>query len=100
MDKETKQMFELVLKKLEGIDQRQDRIEKRLVSMEERLMNVENRQDEMYNMQRGLEENVKVIMTQQEKMMYILTDIQGKLTKLTQEVDEHETVIRQIRAIK
>lgn len=32
--------------------------------------------------------------------MFTIADIQGKVTKLTEEVEEHDTVIRQIRAIK
>lgn len=86
MDKETKQMFELVLEKLGG--------------MENRLDGIENRQDEMYAMQRSLEENAKVTRAEQEKMMYVLADIQGKVTKLTEEVEDHEHFINQIRAIK
>lgn len=86
MDKETKQMFELILNKLD--------------SMENKLDNMGKRQDEMYIMQRGLEENIKVIRAEQDKMMYIIADIQGKVTKLTEEVEEHENIISQIRAIK
>ena len=86
MDKESKQMFELILNKLDGMNQRFDGIDKR--------------QDEMYVLLRGLEENAKVTRAEQEKMMYTIVDIQGKVTKLTEEVQEHDTVIRQIRAIK
>ncbi|PRR83069.1 hypothetical protein [Clostridium vincentii] len=93
MDKEIKQMFELVLTKLDSIGKKQDR-------MEEKQDSMDKRQDEMYIMQRGLEENAKVTRAQQEKMMYILSDIQGKVTKLTGEVEEHENFISQIRSIK
>lgn len=86
MDKETKQMFELILTKLDSMEKKQDSMEKR--------------QDEMYIMQRGLEENAKVTRAEQDKMMYILSDIQGKVTKLSGEVEEHENFISQIRAIK
>ena len=86
MDKETKQMFELVLQKLEGIDKRQE--------------NMEKSQGEMYIMQRGLEENAKVTRAQQEKMGYTLADIQGIVTKLSVEVEEHESIISQIKTNK
>jgi phage-related tail protein len=86
LDKETKQMFELILSKLDNIDKRQEGMEKR--------------QDEMYLIQRSLEENTKVTRAEQDKMIYMLGDIQGKVTKLTEEVDEHEAVIKQIRSIK
>lgn len=86
MDKETKQMFELVLQKLDNMEKKQDSMEKK--------------QEEMYLIQRSLEENIKVTRAEQDKMTYILSDIQGKVTKLTEKVDEHEAVIEQIRAIK
>ena len=93
MDKETKQMFELILSKLDSMEQKQD-------SMEQKQNSMDKRQDEVYIMQRGLEENAKVTRAEQDKMMHILSDIQGKVTKLTGEVEEHENFISQIRSIK
>jgi len=86
MDKETKQMFELILSKLDSMEQKQDSMDKR--------------QDEVYIMQRGLEENAKVTRAEQDKMIHILSDIQGKVTKLAGEVEDHENFISQIRSIK
>ena len=60
---------------------------------------MEKSQDEMYLLFRALEENVKVTRAEQEKMTYVLADIQGKLTKLPEKVEDHETVIEQIGAI-
>jgi uncharacterized protein YlxW (UPF0749 family) len=121
VDMETKQMFELILAKLGSMENKQDSMEKKLGSMENKLGGMENklgsmenklasveskqdvmekRQDEMYVMQRALEENAKVTRAEQSKMMYILADIQGKVTKLTGEVEQHENFISQIRAIK
>ena len=93
MDKETKQMFELILTKLDNMEQKQD-------SMEQKQDSMDKRHDEVYVMQRGLEENAKVTRAEQDKMMHILSDIQGKVTKLSGEVEEHENFISQIRAIK
>ena len=93
MDKETKHMFELILTKLDSMEQKQD-------SMEQKQDSMDKRQDEVYIMQRGLEENAKVTRAEQDKMMHILSDIQGKVTKLTGEVEEHENFISQIRSIK
>ena len=114
MDKETKQMFELVLQKLggmdkrfdsmdkrfDGIDARLDGIDVRLDGIDVRLDGIDKKQEEMYLMQRSLEENIKVTRAEQDKMMFIVSDIQGKVTKLTGEVEEHEKVIDKIRAIK
>lgn len=107
MDKETKQMFELVLQKLGGMDKRFDSMDKRfdgidarLDGIDVRLDGIDKKQEEMYLMQRSLEENIKVTRAEQDKMMFIVSDIQGKVTKLTGEVEEHEKVIDKIRAIK
>ncbi|MGH4118060.1 hypothetical protein [Clostridium sp.] len=100
MDKETKQMFELILSKLDNMEQKQDSMEQKQDSMEQKQDSMDKRQDEVYIMQRGLEENAKVTRAEQDKMMHILFDIQGKVTKLTGEVEEHENFISQIRSIK
>ena len=121
MDTETKQMFELILTKLDSMekkqdimgkkqdsmdkkqdimDKKQDIMDKKQDSMEKKQDSMGMRQDDMYTMQRALEENVKVTRAEQSKMMYILADIQGKVTKLTGEVEKHESFISQIRAIK
>ncbi|MBZ9625173.1 hypothetical protein G9F71_020225 [Clostridium sp. FP2] len=100
MDKETKQMFELVLAKLDSMERKQDSMERKQDSMERKQDSMDKRQDEVYIMQRGLEENAKVTRAEQDKMMHILSDIQGKVTKLTGEVEEHENFISQIRSIK
>jgi hypothetical protein len=114
MDTETKQMFELILTKLDGIEKKQDKMDKKQDVMDKKqdIMDKKQdimekkqgsmgmRQDEMYVMQRALEENAKVTRAEQSKMMYILADIQGKVTTLTGEVEQHESFISQFRAIK
>lgn len=100
MDKETKQMFELILTKLDSVETKLGSMETKLGSMETKQVSMDKRQDEVYIMQRGLEENAKVTRAEQDKMMHILSDIQGKVTKLTGEVEEHENFISQIRSIK
>ena len=79
MDTETKQMFELILNKLEIIDRGQG---------------------ETYQLIKALEENAKVTRAEQDKMAYNIADIQGKINRIVGEVEEHDNVIRQIRAIK
>lgn len=86
MDKDVKQMFELILQKFDGIDVRLDGMEKR--------------QEEMYLMQKSLEENIKATRAEQDKMTYTVAGLQGKVSKLSLQVEDHETVIGQIRAIK
>ena len=93
LDNDIKQMFEKVLMKLDGMETKID-------GMETKIDGIVGRQDEMYLLQRALEENIKVTRAEQEKMMYIVADIQGKVTKLANEVEDHDMVIRQIRSIK
>lgn len=86
MDQETREMFQLILNKLDKQDSRME--------------SMETRQGEMYSMLVALEENAKVTRASQDRMEYVLADILGKVNKLTTEVDEHENVIQQIKAIK
>lgn len=69
MDKATKNMFELILGKLDGIGTRLDSIEKRLDSVENRLDSVENRLD-------ALETGFKNIEKRQEEMYIIMKSIE------------------------
>ena len=92
LDNDIKQMFELVLTKLDSMDVK-------INSLDEKVSSVERMQEEMYLLQRALEENIKVTRAEQENMMHIVIDMQGKVTKLANEVEDHATVIRQIRAI-
>ena len=121
LDKEIKEMFQIILEKLDGMDRRQDgmdqkltsiekrqdsmdqklvSIEKRQDGMDKRLISIEKRQDEIFVIQRALEENIMVTRAEQDKMMHMVADIQGKATRLTSEVEEHDEVIKQIKAIK
>jgi hypothetical protein len=93
LDNDIKQMFEKVLTKLDSMDGKIDGLEVRMGSLEAR-------QKEIYLLQRGLEESVKVTRAEQDKMMLIVSDIQGKVTKLANEVKDHDMFIKQIRAIK
>lgn len=50
MDKDTKQMFDLVLDKLGVIDKRLDNVDKRLDNADKRFDRMETRQDEIYRL--------------------------------------------------
>ena len=79
MDKEAKQMFELIISKLDNLDRRISEIQV---------------------IQRGLEENIKVTRAVQDKMMYAISEMQGKALKLTKEVEEQGEAISKIRTIQ
>ena len=120
LDKEIKRMVSDNIRKLDGMDRRQDGMDQKLTSiekdkmvwikvniyrkrqdgMDKRLISIEERQDEIFVIQRALEENNMVTRAEQDKMMHMVADIQGKATRLTSEVEEHDEVIKQIKAIK
>lgn len=75
-------------------------LEEKLELILKKLGMIEVRQDEMYQVVRALEENVNVVRAEQEKMVFALANIQGKVSKLADNVEDHETVINQIRSIK
>ena len=85
--------------RLDSMDARLDSMDARLDSMDARVEHLEIRQDESYKMMRALEENIKITRAEQDKMMYIVADIQGKVNTISHKVEEHEKVINQLRAI-
>ena len=100
LDDDIKQMFEKLLIKLDSMDEKIGGLEGKVDGLEVKIDGIQARQEEMYLLQRGIEENIKVTRAEQDKMMHIVADIQGKVTKLTNEVEDHDMVIRQIRSIK
>lgn len=100
MDQEIKDVLNLIVNKLDTIDVRLDTIYTRLDNMDTRLSHLETRQDESYKIIRALEENSKTTRAEQDKMMFMIADIQGKVNILSNEVEDHEKVISQLRAIK
>lgn len=86
--------------RLDNMDGRMDRMESRLDKIESRMDTMEARQDEMFGLVRGLEENIIVTRAKQERMEYVLADVHGKINKLTDSVEDHDNVIRQIKSIK
>lgn len=104
---EQEKILSVILSKLGNIEKGQQEMKEDILGMKNDMQGMKNeqqaikaRQDEMYIIQRGIEENIKITRAEQEKMQYTLADIQGKVTTLANEVKEHDAVINQIRAIK
>lgn len=102
-----KELLEKIIEKLDKVDSRFDKIDSRLDKMDSRFDKmglkfdkIESRQDEMYQMLVGLEENAKITRAEQDKISYTLADMQNKLNRLVEDVEEHDSVINQIKAIK
>lgn len=97
MDKETKQMFEIIIGKIDGVDKRLDSMDKRFDGIDERLSIMEKRQDEMYRMQRRKYKNYKSRTgeTYLHSIRYT-----SKLVKMSQKVEKHDEFIKQIKAIQ
>lgn len=107
MEKQIQDMFELILGKLNNIEKDQQEMKQDMQGMKQEQQEMKQdmqefkiRQDETYQIVRSLEENAKITRAEQDKMNHVLADIQGKITRLVEEVDEHDLVIRQIRAIE
>jgi chromosome segregation ATPase len=86
--------------RFEGLESRMDSLDGRLESLESRFEGLESRQGEIYEIAIALEENVRVGRAEIERMGYILAKIEGRLNRITEQVDDHESVIQQIRAIE
>lgn len=113
MDNETKEMFQLLLskfdgmdkrfegiekrldgmdKRLDGMDKRFDGIDKRLDGMEKRLESVEKRQDEIYMVVKSIEHSNEVHKAEIDNMTYKIAHTEGTLVKIANVIMENRMI--------
>ena len=76
MDKDIKQMFELVLQKLDNMETRQESMEKSLSSMEKRQEGMEKRQDIMEKGMVSLEKGMVSMGKRQDEVFSVVKSIE------------------------
>ena len=79
MDNETKEMFNLVLKKLGTIDNRLDTIDNRLDTMDNRLTSVEKRQDEIFTVVKAIEHSNQVLKAEFDNFNLRVSHLEGTI---------------------
>ncbi|OAA94156.1 hypothetical protein [Clostridium coskatii] len=85
MDKETNQIFQLVLQKLDNIDLRFDNIEKR-------LDNMEKRQDEIYNVVKAIEHSNNVRKAEMDNLTHKVAHVEGTVNGVGELIQNRRSI--------
>lgn len=93
MDKETKQMFDMILQKLDGMEEKQDSMGKKLDIMEEKQDSKEIRQDEIFEVVKAIEHSNSVHKSEIDNLQYKIAHTEDIINKIG-------NVITESRALK
>lgn len=87
MDKETKQMFELILSKLDNMEKRQESMETKLHSMEKTQESMETKLHSMEKRQESMEVKLHSMETRQGEIFEVVKAIEHSNNAKTAEID-------------
>lgn len=100
MDEDIKQMFDVIMQKLENIEKRQANMEKSQANMEisqenmeKRQVSMEKRQDEIFTVVKAIEHSNNIHKAEIDNLTYKVAHIEGTINKVGD-------VIESSRAIK
>ncbi|OAA86903.1 hypothetical protein [Clostridium ljungdahlii] len=85
MDKETNQIFQLALQKLDNIEKRFDNVEKR-------LDNMEKRQDEIYNVVKAIEHSNNVRKAEIDNLTHKVAHIEGTVNGVGELIQNRRSI--------
>ena len=81
MDKETKQMFEMILKKLDNMDEK-------FSNMDEKISNMQVRQDEMFSVVKAIEHSNTTHKAEIDNIIYKVAHTEGTINKIGNVITE------------
>jgi len=93
MDTEIKQMFELILQKLDSIDKRQDRMEERFDSMDKRLDGMGKRQDEIFSVVKSIEHSNNVRKAEIDNLTHKVAHVEGTISGIGEFIESRRAII-------
>lgn len=85
LDKETNQIFQLALQKLDNIEKRFDNVEKR-------FDNVEKRQDEIYNVVKAIEHSNNVRKAEIDNLTHKVAHIEGTVNGVGELIENRRSI--------
>lgn len=88
MDKETREMFGLVLDKLEGMEKKQEGMEKSLESMRKRQENMEKRQDEIFEVVKAIEHSNNSRKAETDNLTHRIAHVEGTVNGVAEFIQE------------
>ena len=92
MDNETKKMFEILMKKLDTIEESQKEMKESQKDMDERQKNMEIRQDEIFSVVKAIEHSNTTHKAEIDNITYKVAHTEGTINKIGDIISESRAV--------
>lgn len=92
MDNETKKMFEMLMKKLDTIEESQKEMKESQKVMEERQKNMESRQDEIFSVVKAIEHSNTAHKAEIDNITYKVAHTEGTINKIGNIIIENRAI--------
>ncbi|MDO0824412.1 M domain protein [Desulfosporosinus nitroreducens] len=100
MEIEIKEMFRLILNKLNGLESKMDKLESKMElrmdnlesKMELRMDNLESRQDEIYMVVKAIEHNNQVHRAELDNLKYTVTNVEGTINTIGDVITKRKAI--------
>ena len=92
MDNETKKMFEMLMNKLENMEEGQKEIKESQKDMEERQKNMETRQDEIFSVVKAIEHSNTTHKAEIDNITYKVPHTEGTINKIGNVIIENRSI--------
>ena len=92
MDNETKKMFEILMKKLDTIEESQKEMKESQKDMDERQKNMEIRQDEIFSVVKAIEHSNTTHKAEIDNITYKVAHTEGTINKIGNVISESRAV--------
>jgi len=92
MDNETKKMFEMLMNKLDNMEEGQKEIKESQKVMEERQKNMETRQDEIFSVVKAIEHSNTTHKAEIDNITYKVAHTEGTINKIGNVIIENRSI--------
>ncbi len=92
MDNETKKMFEMLMNKLDNMEESQKEIKESQKVMEERQKNMEIRQDEIFSVVKAIEHSNTTHKAEIDNITYKVAHTEGTINKIGNVIIENRAI--------
>ena len=92
LDKETRQMFELILQKLDSMEKRQENMEERYDNMGKKYDNMDKKQDEIYSVVKAIEHSNNVRKAEIDNLTHKVAHVEGTINGVGELIQDRRLI--------
>ena len=97
MDAEIKEMFGLILSKLDGMQNQMDGMQNNMDGMQNQMNNMQNQMDGMQNQMDGMQNQMDGMQNQMDGMQNQINSMQNQINSMQDKIDKNTTETPQLR---